>query len=77
MSPLATCAAVMAAIVALLAWMAWRLHRLDIAETASATGALGGMSESRTGAERYLARRLDDPEYRRAYKEARERVRCA
>lgn len=32
------------------------------------------MAEARTGAERYLARRLDDPEYRRAYEEARERV---
>ena len=32
------------------------------------------MAEGRTGAERYLARRLDDPEYRRAYEEARERV---
>jgi DNA-binding XRE family transcriptional regulator len=32
------------------------------------------MAEARTEAERYLARRLDDPEYRRAYEEARERV---
>ncbi|HEX5365406.1 MAG TPA: helix-turn-helix transcriptional regulator [Acidimicrobiales bacterium] len=27
-----------------------------------------------TGAERYLARRLEDPEYRQAYEEARERI---
>jgi DNA-binding XRE family transcriptional regulator len=26
------------------------------------------------GAERYLARRLEDPEYRRAYREARDRI---
>jgi DNA-binding XRE family transcriptional regulator len=32
------------------------------------------MAAERTGAERYLARRLDDPEYRQAYDEARERI---
>ena len=29
---------------------------------------------ARTGAERYLARRLEDPEYLQAYEEARERI---
>lgn len=29
---------------------------------------------ARTGAERYLAHRLEDPEYRQAYEEARERI---
>jgi hypothetical protein len=32
------------------------------------------MAVARTGAERYLARRLEDPEYRQAYEEARKRV---
>ena len=32
------------------------------------------MIEPRTGAERYLARRLEDPEYRAAYEQARERI---
>lgn len=32
------------------------------------------MAEPRTGAERYLARRLEDPEYRTAYEQARERI---
>ena len=32
------------------------------------------MTEPRTGAERYLARRLADPEYREAYDQARERI---
>lgn len=32
------------------------------------------MAKPRTGAERYLARRLEDPEYRQAYEEARERI---
>jgi DNA-binding XRE family transcriptional regulator len=32
------------------------------------------MAEAPTGAERYLARRLEDPEYRQAYEEARERI---
>lgn len=32
------------------------------------------MVKPRTGAERYLARRLEDPEYRQAYAEARERI---
>lgn len=32
------------------------------------------MTEARTGAERYLAGRLGDPEYREAYDEARERI---
>jgi DNA-binding phage protein len=32
------------------------------------------MAKTRTGAERYLARRLEDPEYRQAYEEARERI---
>jgi len=32
------------------------------------------MAAARTGAERYLARRLEDPEYRQAYEEARERI---
>ena len=34
------------------------------------TGTLNDMTEP-TGAERYLARRLEDPEYRHAYEEAR------
>jgi len=38
------------------------------------TGTLVHMTASRTGAERYLARRLEDPEYRQAYEEARERI---
>lgn len=38
------------------------------------TATLDRMTEPRTGAERYLARRLEDPEYRRAYEEARERI---
>ena len=37
------------------------------------TGTLNDMTEP-TGAERYLARRLEDPEYRQAYEEARERI---
>ena len=32
------------------------------------------MTQPRTGAERYLANRLEDPEYRAAYEQARERV---
>jgi DNA-binding phage protein len=32
------------------------------------------MAEPRTGAERYLATRLKDPDYRVAYEEARERI---
>ena len=32
------------------------------------------MAATQTGAERYFARRLQDPEYRRAYEEARERI---
>lgn len=32
------------------------------------------MAEPRTGAERYLARRLKDPEYRTAYEQAKERI---
>jgi len=32
------------------------------------------MAPARTGAERYLARRLEDPEYRQAYEGARERI---
>lgn len=32
------------------------------------------MPEPRTGAERYLARRLEDPEYREAFEQARERI---
>lgn len=32
------------------------------------------MAAARTGAERSLARRLEDPEYRQAYGEARERI---
>jgi DNA-binding phage protein len=32
------------------------------------------MAKPRTGAERYLARRLEDPEYRQAYEGARERI---
>jgi len=32
------------------------------------------MPEARTGAERYLARRLEDPEYREAYEQTRERI---
>jgi len=32
------------------------------------------MAEPRTGAERYLGKRLEDPEYRRAYERARKRI---
>lgn len=32
------------------------------------------MAKSRTGAERYLARRLEDPGYRKAYEQAKERI---
>jgi len=32
------------------------------------------MAQPRTGAERYLVRRLTDPEYREAYERARERI---
>lgn len=32
------------------------------------------MVKARTGAERYLARRLEDPEYRRAYEDSRARI---
>jgi len=32
------------------------------------------MAEPRTGAERYLARKLEDPEYREAYEQAKERI---
>lgn len=32
------------------------------------------MPQPRTGAERYLAKRLEDPEYRNAYERARERI---
>jgi DNA-binding phage protein len=32
------------------------------------------MAERRTGAERYLARRLTDPGYREAYEDAKERI---
>ena len=38
------------------------------------TATLMAMAKPRTGAERYLARRLEDPEYRQAYEEARERI---
>lgn len=32
------------------------------------------MAAAQTGAERYLARRLHDPEYRQAYEDARDRI---
>lgn len=32
------------------------------------------MAAAQTGAERYFARRLEDPEYRQAYEDARERI---
>jgi DNA-binding XRE family transcriptional regulator len=32
------------------------------------------MTSAQTGADRYFARRLEDPEYRQAYEEARERI---
>jgi DNA-binding phage protein len=32
------------------------------------------MVEPRTGAEHYLARQLDDPDYRRAYEDAKEQI---
>jgi DNA-binding phage protein len=38
------------------------------------TATLDGMATAQPGAERYLARRLEDPEYRQAYEEARERI---
>lgn len=38
------------------------------------TATLPVMAKTPTGAERYLARRLKDPEYRQAYEEARERI---
>ena len=38
------------------------------------TATLVYMANPRTGAERYLARRLEDPEYRQAYDEAREQI---
>ena len=38
------------------------------------TATLSGMAAAQTGAERYFARRLEDPEYRQAYEEARERI---
>jgi DNA-binding XRE family transcriptional regulator len=38
------------------------------------TGNLAVMVEAPTGAERYLARRLEDPAYRQAYEDARERI---
>lgn len=38
------------------------------------TASLSGMTRTRTGAERYLASRLEDPDYRQAYEEARERI---
>ncbi len=38
------------------------------------TATLSGMAATQTGAERYFARRLEDPEYRHAYEEARERI---
>lgn len=41
---------------------------------ADVTVTLGGMAAPQTGAERYFARRLKDPEYRKAYEEARERI---
>ncbi len=38
------------------------------------TAMLKTMTAKQTGAERYFARRLTDPEYRQAYEEARERI---
>lgn len=38
------------------------------------TATLSGMAATQTGAERYFARRLKDPEYRQAYEEARHRI---
>jgi DNA-binding XRE family transcriptional regulator len=38
------------------------------------TATLNVMTAARTGAERYLAGRLEDPEYRHAYEEARQRI---
>lgn len=38
------------------------------------TASLKNMTEVRTGAERYLARRLEDSEYRQAYEDASERI---
>ena len=32
------------------------------------------MTQPRTGAERYLARRLEDPDYRTAYEQAKDRI---
>ncbi len=45
-----------------------RVRNVDV------TATLLRMAATRTGAERYLARRLSDPEYRKAYEEARERI---
>jgi DNA-binding phage protein len=38
------------------------------------TSMLRLMADPRTGAERYLARRLEDPDYREAYEQASERI---
>jgi DNA-binding XRE family transcriptional regulator len=50
-----------------------RRNRVDV-RNMHVTATLKVMTAARTGAERYLAGRLEDPEYRRAYEEARERV---
>lgn len=41
---------------------------------ADVTATVAPMVKARTGAERYLARRLEDPEYRRAYEDSRARI---
>jgi len=47
---------------------------LDDERNVHVTATLIAMAKPRTGAERYLARRLGDPDYRQAYEEARERI---
>ena len=47
---------------------------LDDVRNVDVTATLSGMAAAQTGAERYFARRLEDPEYRQAYEDARERI---
>lgn len=62
----------------LLRWLsraaATRVASLDGVRNVDVTDMMLLMVKARTGAERYLARRLGDPEYRDAYEDARERI---
>lgn len=50
------------------------LRTAERSRNVDVTATVKTMAATQTGAERYFARRLTDPEYRQAYEEARERI---